>query len=525
MKKQMILALALAGAVCCAAGAPFEDRWVYVARNLTKPEHVQEVADIVKTAKSVDLNGMLFACGVERWHTWSADRKARLAEIKRICDAAGVEIVPIIWSVGYGGYDPAYAAALPCTNVPFTVKGGKAVFVGGGVGEFANPGFDDPPKRPNAAPGWLWTDKPGTVSFIDADVKASGAASLRFENYGDNPHGHGRACHLLKVSPGGRYRVSCMMKTDGVKPVSGVLLQVYAKDGASVVGKHANLAATQDWTRVECTFNAGDKSDFRVYAGIWGGKAGRLWVDEFKVEDMGCAPPLQREGLSFDVRDARTGAKLRAGAAREGAELVADYWTAAVVASSQRPCCMSTPALYDYYRTSAAAVKEALNPRKWFLSMDEIRAGGTCPLCQARGLDMAHQLGECLTRQRAIIKAVRPDAQIYVWSDMLDPAHNAHDNYYACKGTFAGSWALIPKDLVISCWYGKKHDISMPFFAERGFRTQAAAYYDADDLDNCRAWLETCTRTPGCTGIMYTSWRNKYKLLAPFGELVRDGGK
>ena len=88
MKKQMILALALAGAVCCAAGAPFEDRWVYVARNLTKPEHVQEVADIVKTAKSVDMNGMLFACGVERWHTWPADRKARLAEIKRICDAA-----------------------------------------------------------------------------------------------------------------------------------------------------------------------------------------------------------------------------------------------------------------------------------------------------------------------------------------------------------------------------------------------------------------------------------------------------
>ena len=66
----------------------------------------------------------------------------------------------------------------------------------------------------------------------------------------------------------------------------------------------------EDRTRVECTFNAGDKSDFRVYAGIWGGKAGRLWVDEFKVEDMGCAPPLQREGLSFDVRDARTGAKL-----------------------------------------------------------------------------------------------------------------------------------------------------------------------------------------------------------------------
>ena len=44
-------------------------------------------------------------------------------------------------------------------------------------------------------------------------------------------------------------------------------------------------------------------------------------------------------------------------------------------------------------------------------------------------------------------------------------------------------------------------------------------------LVGCRAWLETCKRTPGCTGIMYTSWRNKYKLLAPFGELVRKGSE
>jgi hypothetical protein len=326
--------------------------------------------------------------------------------------------------------------------------------------------------------------------------------------------------------------------------MSGVRLSVCTDDGNIVVTRSAELAGTQDWTRVQCEFNAVDRTGFRIYAGVWGGRSGRLWLDDFKVEDLGCAPPLQREGLSFTLRNARTGAALRAGvdyeappkdvwnrqwdsfriisggAAGEGDELVADYWTAAVVEDGQRPCCMSAPALYDYYRASAAAVKKVLNPRKWFLSMDEIRAGGTCPLCQARGLDMAHQLGECVTRQREIIKALCPDAQIYVWSDMFDPAHNAHDNYYACKGTFAGSWDLIPKDLVISCWYGKKHDISMPFFAQRGFRTQAAAYYDANDLDGCRAWLETCRRTPGCTGIMYTTWRNKYDLLAPFGELV-----
>ncbi|MBQ6137841.1 MAG: hypothetical protein IJI73_10785, partial [Kiritimatiellae bacterium] len=223
MKKAVAMCM-LAGAAYCGAASRFEDRWVYVSRNLTRAEHVQEVADIVATAKSVDLNGMLFDCGVERWNAWPADRKARLAEVKRICDAAGVEIVPILWSVGYGGYDPNCAAALPCTNVPFTVKGGKAVFSGGGVGEFANPGFDDQPSSPNVPPGWYWIDGPGTVSFIDTDVKASGSASLRMENYGDNPHGHGRACNLLKIGSSGRYRVSCKMKTDGVEPAGGLLL-------------------------------------------------------------------------------------------------------------------------------------------------------------------------------------------------------------------------------------------------------------------------------------------------------------
>ena len=45
---QALLAVVAACVAFCAAGGPFEDRWVYVSRNLSKPEHVQEVADIVK---------------------------------------------------------------------------------------------------------------------------------------------------------------------------------------------------------------------------------------------------------------------------------------------------------------------------------------------------------------------------------------------------------------------------------------------------------------------------------------------
>ena len=244
--KRVVAISLLVGAACCHAAGQYEDRWFYVSRNLTKQEHVREIANIVKTAKAADLNGMLFACGVERWNNWPADRRARLTEVKRICDAAGIEIIPIVWSVGYGGHDPAYAAALPCTGMKFTVKGGKAVFAGGGAGDFANPGFDEPTEKPNRATGWEWTDKPGAVSFIDTDVKASGTASLRMEKYGANDHGHGRACHLLKVGDAGRYKVSCKIKTEGVDPTSGLMMQVYAMDGRRVSAQRPNFRAAPE---------------------------------------------------------------------------------------------------------------------------------------------------------------------------------------------------------------------------------------------------------------------------------------
>ena len=42
--------------------------------------------------------------------------------------------------------------------------------------------------------------------------------------------------------------------------------------------------------------------------------------------------------------------------------------------------------------------------------------------------------------------------------------------------------------------------------------------YDGDTLDNPKGWLEALDGTPGAIGIMYTTWQNKYGLLADFGD-------
>lgn len=43
-------------------------------------------------------------------------------------------------------------------------------------------------------------------------------------------------------------------------------------------------------------------------------------------------------------------------------------------------------------------------------------------------------------------------------------------------------------------------------------------------MENPRGWLEAIDRTPNAQGIMYTTWRNKYDLLAPFADLVAKRG-
>ena len=133
---------------------------------------------------------------------------------------------------------------------------------------------------------------------------------------------------------------------------------------------------------------------------------------------------------------------------------------------------------------------------------------------------MAEIIGDYVTRVRAMIKAASPGAEVFIWSDMFDPNHNAHGDYYLVDGDYSGSWKYLPKDVQIACWNYDTRDKSLQFFSGLGYKTLAAAYYDADDLTNPQGWLDSLDKTTGAIGIMYTTWENKYKLLPGFGDMV-----
>ena len=82
------------------------------------------------------------------------------------------------------------AEGLLVKDARFVVQGKEAVLKTDFPIEIRNGGFED--FTGNQVRGCRFHDLPGKVSFIDTEVAKEGKASLRFEKFGQFPHGHGR---------------------------------------------------------------------------------------------------------------------------------------------------------------------------------------------------------------------------------------------------------------------------------------------------------------------------------------------
>ncbi|KPK46582.1 MAG: hypothetical protein AMK72_09615 [Planctomycetes bacterium SM23_25] len=153
------------------------------------------------------------------------------------------------------------------------------------------------------------------------------------------------------------------------------------------------------------------------------------------------------------------------------------------------------------------------------MSHDEIRVAGWCDLCRAGGRTAGQALAENVRRCTAILRKVDPEAEVFVWSDMFDPHHNARDKYYLVGSTFEGSWEGLDPRVHVCCWYFGKRDESMPFFDARGHKMLMAGYYDTSDVKaNVAGWRDAASKVRGAAGLMYTTWRNEYKDLEAFAK-------
>jgi hypothetical protein len=120
-----------------------------------------------------------------------------------------------------------------------------------------------------------------------------------------------------------------------------------------------------------------------------------------------------------------------------------------------------------------------------------------------------------------LLREVNPGGNIYVWSDMFDPHHNARTNYYLVRGDLSGAWEGLDREVIIVPWYFEKREVSLKFFAERGHRMILAGYYDGAP-EQVRGWLTAGQAFPGVLGVMYTTWQNQYRDLERFSGVIEE---
>jgi hypothetical protein len=547
-----LLALVLLFPAWASAQSPtFEDRLVWIfGWNLSRDSDVDEITRVFETASQHGLNGAVVSLGLDTLCKRTPEYFRRLDSIRAAAEKNRLELIPAIFSVGYGGsvlsHDRQLAEGLPVRDAVFQAGGGQARLLPDESGRVVNGGFEEFARGRFA--GYRFHDQPGEISFSDTDTKHSGQASLRMENFRANPHGHGRVMQEVRVQPHRCYRLSVWLKTDGLEPAGAFKIQVLAGN-RTLAPQAFDVPASGDWRKLTMLFNSLEFDQVRLYAGVWGGRGGKFWLDDFTVEEIGPLNVLRRPGTPVVVRSedgAQTYAEgtdyapledpafsatrvdreapplrlLPGGRIQDGQRVRVSWYHALAINRSQVTVCMGEPKLYEIFDHEAALLAERLRPRRVFLNMDEIRMGGTCAACCGR--NMGQLLGECITKQTQILRRHMPGVQIYIWSDMLDPHHNAHGDYYLVAGDFTGSWNHVPKDLVIAVWGGAPREKSMKFFADEGFQTLAACYYDADDLKDVKAWLRLAGQTPNVRGLMYTPWQKKYALLPEFGDLLQN---
>lgn len=534
-------------------------RWVYLPTNFLVDEQVTaRIADLERWAGE-GYNGVVVTDF--KFMAWDTVPDRYVRNVRRFRDATRrltLEVIAGVMPLGHSGSllyrDPNLAEGLPVVDAPFVVSGGRLEPWDDGP-SLRNGGFEQ--FKEDRADDWSFIDKPGEMTFIDTTVIHDGRASLRVQDVLANEpdHRHARACQTLRVKPFRYYHVSVWIRTQDWNG-GDVRIAAIGGDGASLNFHMPPLAASQDWTRADITFNTLDNTRVNLYLGTWDGRQGTLWWDDVRFEPAGFVNVLRRpgtpltvrsedgatlyeEGRDFaPVRDPKLGNDPWAGdysawhesptvaipigsRLRDGQHVLASYYHTAVIYDGQVPCCLSEPKVYEILGWQVNRVREALAPDAYLMNVDEIRIQGWDKACADRALTCGEILADSVQRCVAIIRKADPGRPIWVWSDMFDPNHGAGKSgrSYLVKGDgpWYGSWKGLPADVGIVNWNmgPRTRRATLEHFAKRGHRQVLAGFYDGDPTA-IAAWLKDADASAGVDGVMYTTWRSDYHATKAF---------
>ncbi len=557
MNRFALLALIIVSLQVGSAAEPtLPRRWVYLQQNLQVADNVEKAREIMQRAKAAGYNGIVLA-------DYKLNILARVPEhyftnaaaFKKTADELGLEIIPAVAPIGYSdgilAHDPNLAEGIPVRETTFVARNGSAELVSDLKNPLPGGGFEE--HKNNLVPGWSFQDDPGKSSFVDSEVKHAGKSSLRW----DNPNGNARVSRVVPVSPWRQYYASVWIKTQDYKSASSVRLLAMGKDGHELSFSNLGVKPNQDWTQHHVVFNSLENDEVRIYCGTWGGSRGVLWMDDMQLEETAFVNLVRRPGCPLAVRDEqgnvydegkdfaeltdpKTGMVPYAGTfdvwhqpptlkllpgsrITEGQKLLVDSFHTVTIYYGQVTCCLAEPKVFAVLEDQVRRVEKLFSPKTYFMSHDEIRLANWCDSCRKDGRTAGELLAENVRRCAAVIRGINKNAELCVWSDMFDPSHNAHANFYLVNGDLAGSWKGLPRRMTIINWNHDQAAKSVPFFAEQGHRQVLSGFYDGDP-NSIVGWLKTVDGVTGVDGVMYTTWQNDFSELESFAKAAWGGG-
>ena len=475
-------------------------RLFFFKSNFMVPDNVRRLERTMRQAKAAGYNGVV----LQDFKFQILDRVVPQyhRNLERLRDAAAeldLDLFPMVAIFGYSNgiltHDPNLAEGLPVIRAPFLMIDGEGTLVA------------DPPIHLN----------------------------------GDQ---------LVRVSRFRQYHLSVTVKTKNFIS-SEAIPAVLMADGRKIACFDRLPAPTQSWTKHHAVFNSLDQDVVEVRPAGWLKGPGECDWKDASLEEVSLINVIRRDGAPLAVTSAdgktcyeegpdfeleshglmpqageyeahhrppriRPGTKSRI---RDGQQLLVNYYHAVIVANGGVMSCLSEPAVYKLVKDEILSLQNLLQPKGFFLGIDEVRVANWCQSCRQRAMTPGELLAENVSRCVQLVREISPSAKILVWSDMFDPFHNGHDHYYLVNGDAAGSWEGLDNDVIIANWNFTAIEQSLKWFASRGHTQIVAAYYDRT-ISEIADWKRAATGLPGICGAMYTTWREDYRHLDSFADLM-----
>lgn len=560
-----ILAVSAFFTFACGSQAPAPQKpalqlWYQQHCFLSNDDALASAKALIDRAAGLGYNGVVFWDSGFNFMSddfWPIQNEDRLGEIMKYAAKKKMKVLASNALFGSSNdvleENPNWAEAQRVEGAQFEVdRSRKRLVFKNSFPGLKNPGFE------NGKSDWFDTNDAGLGINSVAHSGKTAAVIV------DAP-GNARLRQKFPLKPWRQYHLRLFYKSSHF--TGGPMVSVFDASNFDKVRLNGwfNANGDHDWTQADYTFNSQDSTEGYLYFGVWGGSSGTIWFDDVQIEETALVYVVRRPGAPVKVYDAahpstvyrervdynpifdprmvstRTPftdnyhdpgpVTLPAHTNLEPGQTVAiDYYAVFPIPQANSvSMCMTDPAVLKWIAENAHFLKHQL-PENGGLVMgyDEIRQMNSCASCRAKHMTAGQLLAWSVGQSIQIYRSAIPQVDLYTWSDMFDPYHNAKKNYYNVEGDLSGSWKGLPADVAILNWNLDDLKNSLNWFSGRDSRQPVphrqiiAGYYDSHNGSAAaQQELSAAAGIPGVMGLMYTTWNDDYSQMPSFAEAAK----